>query len=154
MTAAVDRENIGWGGRNEAVLMRSRMVLAVSAILLIATPVRAKDCPVKEFSLDAREDAIRKAPTCKQALEIMGACAYGAGGDTGLSGAVHERCEPEFLPKLSKAQKRAYDREQRRCDDKYARQSGTMYRSMTAFCQAQSTVTYARRFGTKAANAK
>ena len=33
---------------------------------------------------------------------------------------VRERCEPEFLPKLSKAQKRAYDREQRRCDQKYA----------------------------------
>jgi hypothetical protein len=29
-----------------------------------------------------------------------------------------------------------------------------MYRSMTAFCQAQSTVIYARRFGTKAADAK
>ena len=134
--------------------MRSRMVLAVSAILLMATPVRAKECPVKEFSLDAREDAIRKAPSCKEALEIMEACAYGAGGDTGLGGAVHERCEPEFLPSLSKAQKRAYDREQKRCDAKYARQSGTMYRSATAFCQAKSAVTYARRFGTKAANGK
>jgi len=150
MTAATRRENIAWGGRNEAVLMRSRMVLAVSAMLLIITPVRAKDCPVKEFSLDAREDAIRKAPTCKQALEIMEACAYGATGDTGLSGAVHERCEPEFLPRLSKSQKRAYHREQKRCDAKYARQSGTMYRSFTAFCQAQSTVAYARRFGAKA----
>jgi len=129
------------------------MVLAVSAIVLFATPVRAKDCPVKEFSLDAREDAIRKAPSCRQALEIMEACAYGAGGDTGLGGAVHERCEPEFLPKLSKAQKHAYDRQQKRCDDKYARQQGTMYRSMTAFCQAQSAATYARRFGGKAADA-
>ena len=134
--------------------MRSRMVLAVSAMLLIATPVRAKDCPVKEFSLDAREEAIRKAPSCKQALEIMEACAYGASGDTGLGGAVHERCEPEFLPRLSKSQKRAYDSEQKRCDAKYARQSGTMYRSFTAFCQAQSAVNYARRFGAKAANAK
>ena len=134
--------------------MGSRMVLAVSAMLLIVTPVRAKDCPVKEFSLDAREDAIRKAPGCKQALEIMQACAYGASGDTGLGGAVHERCEPEFLPKLSKAQKQAYGREQKRCDDKYARQSGTMYRSFTAFCQAQSAVNYARRFGAKAAKAR
>ena len=134
--------------------MRSRMVLAVSAMLLIATPVRAKDCPVSEPSLDAQEEAIRKAPSCRQALEIMEACAYGATGDTGLSGAVHERCEPEFLLKLSKAQKRAYQREQKRCDDKYARQSGTMYRSFTAFCQAQSTVNYARRFGGRATEAK
>jgi hypothetical protein len=124
------------------------MVLAVLAILLFATPIQAKDCPA-DTSSDAREDAIRKASSCKQALEIMQACAYGAGGDTGLSDAVHERCEPEFLPKLSKAQKRAYDREQKRCDDKYARQSGTMYRSFTAFCQAQSAVNYARRFGAK-----
>jgi hypothetical protein len=126
------------------------MVLAVSAALLFATPVQAKDCPVKDFTLDAREEAIRKAASCPQALEIMQACAYGAGGDTSLSNAVHERCEPGFLPKLSKAQKKAYDREQKRCDDKYAKQSGTMYRSFTAFCQAQSTVNYARRFGAKA----
>ena len=91
----------------------------------LATPLRAKDCPVQDFGLEAREDAIRKASTCRQALEIMDACAYGASGDTGLGAAVRERCEPEFLPKLRKAQKRAYDREQRRCDQKYARQSGT-----------------------------
>ncbi len=134
--------------------MLCRMVLAVSAIVLIASPVRAKDCPVQEFSLDAREDAIRKASTCRQALEIMEACAYGASGDTGLGGALHERCEPEFLPRLSKAQQRAYNREQKRGDAKYARQSGTMYRSFTAFCQAQSAVNYARRFGGKAADTK
>jgi hypothetical protein len=127
------------------------MVLAVSATLF-ATPLqalKAKDCPVEEFTLDAREDAIRKAPGCMQALDIMQACAYGAGGDTSLNTALRERCEPEFLPKLSRAQKRAYDREQRRCDDKYAKHSGTMYRSFAAFCQAQSTVNYSRRFGTK-----
>ena len=129
-----------------------RMVLAVAATLSFVAPLKAlkaKDCPVEEFSLDAREDAIRKAPGCMQALEIMQACAYGASGDTGLAAALRERCEPEFLPKLSKAQKQAYDREQKRCDDKYAKQSGTMYRSFTAFCQAQSTVNYSRRFGTK-----
>src|SRR5215207_8819091 len=133
--------------------MLRRTVLAVSAMLLLATPLRAKDCPVQEFGLEAREDAIRKAATCRQALEIMQACAYGASGDTGLSSAVRERCEPEFLPKLSKAQKRAYDREQKRCDDKYARQSGTMYRSFTAFCQAKSAMAHAAKFGATA-NAK
>jgi hypothetical protein len=129
-----------------------RMVLALSATLF-ATPLqalKAKDCPVEEFALDAREDAIRNAPGCMQALEIMQACAYGAGGDTSLAAALRERCEPEFLPKLSKAQKKAYDREQKRCDDKYAKRSGTMYRSFTAFCQAQGTVNTSRRFGTKA----
>ena len=133
--------------------MLCRTVLAVSAMLLLAAPAPAKDCPVQDAGWEAREDAIRHAPTCKQAMEIMKTCAYGAGGDTGLGEAVRERCEPEFLPKLSKAQKRAYDREQKRCDQKYARQSGTMYRSFTAFCQAKSTVAHAARFGATA-NAK
>jgi hypothetical protein len=135
------------------ILMLCRTVLAVSAMLLLAAPALAKDCPVPDFGLDAREEAIRKAPTCRQAMQIMDACAYGAGGDTGLGTAVRERCEPEFMPKLSKAQKRAYDREQKRCDDKYARRSGTMYRSFTAFCQAKSTAAHAAKFGATA-NAK
>ena len=130
--------------------MLSRAVLTVSAILVLAPSLQAKDCPVQDFGLEAREEAIRKAPSCKQAMEIMHACAYGAGGDTGLGSAVRERCEPEFLPKLGKAQKRAYDREQKRCDRKYARQSGTMYRSFTAFCQAQSAVAHAGKFGATA----
>src|ERR1700741_3465369 len=98
--------------------MLSRTVLAVSATLILATSLQAKDCPVQDFGWEAREEAIRKASTCRQALEIMEACAYGAGGDTGLGEAVRERCEPEFLPKLSKAQKHTYDREQRQCDRK------------------------------------
>ncbi len=135
--------------------MVCRTVLAVSATLMLAAPIlptslQAKDCPVQDAGWEAREEAIRTAPTCKQAMEIMQACAYGAGGDTGLGEAVRERCEPEFLPKLSKAQKRAYDREQKRCNRKYARQSGTMYRSFTEFCQAQSTVAHAAQFGATA----
>jgi hypothetical protein len=152
MTAIARCASIWPDGRDKADLMR-RVVMAVSATLLLATPLKAlkaKDCPVEEFTLDAREDAIRNAPGCMQALDIMQACAYGAGGDTSLNAALRERCEPEFLPKLSKAQKKAYDREQKRCDDKYAKRSGTMYRSFTAFCQAQSTVNYSRRFGTQA----
>jgi len=129
------------------------MVLAVSATLLIATPAWspawAKDCPVTEDTAEVKEAAVRKAPSCQQALEIMTACAYGATGDRGLADALQERCEPEFVGKLSKAQKKAYDSEQKRCDAKYAKQSGSMYRSFSAFCQAQSTVAYAKRFGGK-----
>jgi hypothetical protein len=133
--------------------MLCRTVLAVSAMLLLAAPALAKDCPVQDFSSEAIEEAIRKAPTCRQSMEIMEACAFGATGDTGLSSAVRERCEPEFMSKLSQAQKRAYAQEQKRCDQKYARQSGTMYRSFTAFCQAKSTVAHAAKFGATA-NAK
>jgi hypothetical protein len=140
---------------NESILMLVRTVLAVAAVLLIVGPSRAKDldCPIDHGAADPlwklKEDAIRKAPTCKQAYEIMQACAYGATGDRGLSTAVHEKCEPLFLPKLSNAQRRAYNREQKRCDDQYANKDGSMYRSLSAFCDAESAVAYAAKYGTK-----
>src|SRR3954471_21271842 len=99
------------------------VVLAVSAVFLFVSPFQAKDCPVENFTAEAKESAFRKAPRCQQALEVMQACAYGATGDRGLADALQERCEPEFVGKLSKAQKKAYDREQKRCDAKYAKES-------------------------------
>jgi hypothetical protein len=115
--------------------MFDRMVLALSAALLIA-PAAAKDCPTQEFSHEAREEVVRKAASCKDSLEVMEACAYGASGDTGLGEIVMEKCEADFLTKLSKAQRQTYDRGIKRCDDKYKNQSGTMYRSFSAFCRA------------------
>ena len=130
--------------------MLDRMVLAVSALLVFTTACPAKDCPVEtrvEGTLEAKEEAIRKAPSCQEAFAIMEACAYGAGGDTGLGEAVRERCEPGFLPKLSKAQRKNYDSEVKRCDAK-ARggREGTMYISAAAFCRAQVVVRTAGRF--------
>ena len=132
--------------------MLGRTVFAVLAMVLLTTPLKAKDCPVEtrvEGTLDAKEEAIRKAPTCKAAYEIMEACAYTASGDTGLGEALRERCEPEFLPKLGKTVRRAYDQEQKHCSNKYAKKSGTMYVSFSAFCRAESTVKYATKYGAK-----
>ena len=133
--------------------MLGRTVFAVLAMVLLTTPLKAKDCPVEtrvEGTLDAKEEAIRKAPTCKAAYEIMEACAYTASGDTGLGEALRERCEPDFIGRLSKAQRRVYDQEQRRCTNKYANKSGTMYVGFAAFCRAESTVKHAAKYGASA----
>ena len=65
--------------------MLGRMVLALSAVLLLIAPVRAQDCPAEGSGWEGREDAVRKAPTCNQAFKVAEACAYGATGDTGLT---------------------------------------------------------------------
>lgn len=133
--------------------MLGRAVFALAALAVLAGPLRAEDCPVEtqvEGTLDAKEEAIRKAPSCKRAFEIMEACAYGASGDTGLGEALRERCEPEFLPKLNKAQRSTYAQEQKRCTTKYAMKSGTMYVSFSAFCRAESTVKYTAKYGAPA----
>lgn len=49
---------------------------------------------------------------------------------------VTEKCEADFLGKLTAAQRRAYDYEQKRCSRKYFNKGGTMYRSFEAFCGA------------------
>ena len=116
--------------------MVDRMVLALSTALMLAAPAGAKDCPTEDFGFEAREGAVRAAPSCKEALEVMEACAYGASGDTGLGQIVREKCEGGFLAKLNKAQRQTYDRGIKRCDDKYKNEDGTMYRSFSAFCRA------------------
>jgi len=126
------------------------MVLTVSVVLLAAGPAFAADCPTEVSSLDARVQAVRQAPTCKQSLQVMQACAYGASGDVQLGAVVVETCEAEFLAKLSKARRRGYDWVQKRCDDEYGVQSGTMYRSITAFCHAGNAVRYAGKYGAPA----
>ena len=102
--------------------MIDRTVLAISALLLLAAPAQATDCPAEGSGWEGREDAVRKAPTCNVALKVAEACAYGASGDTGLTNIVLEKCEAGFSVRMSKVERRVYDR--------------GMYRSMAAFCRA------------------
>lgn len=116
--------------------MLIRMVLAVSAALLLTASGFAMDCPA-EPGPGNREAAVRKAPTCKAALEVMTACAYGASGDLALGQVVRERCEADFPKTMSKAQRAVYDQGIKRCNTKYRNEDGTMYRSFEAFCRAE-----------------
>jgi hypothetical protein len=129
--------------------MIGRTVLALLAIVLLALPAKAMDCPADMSDYEARENAVRKAATCRQSLEVMSACSYGASGDTGLGEALRQRCEPEFLSRLSKAQRRVYNQEQKRCTYKYVNKSGSMYVSFSAFCRAESMVKHAAKYGAK-----
>ncbi len=70
-------------------------------------------------------------------------------GDVSLGAVVTEKCEGDFLSKLTAAQRRAYDGEQKRCSRRYLNQSGTMYRSFEAFCGAY----VARNYSAKALKA-
>jgi hypothetical protein len=117
--------------------MLVRAVVALSAVLLLVVLARARDCPAEGSGWEGREDAVRKAATCDKALKVAESCAYGASGDTGLTNIVLKKCEAGFSARMSNAQRRSYDRGIKRCDEKYRRQEGTMYRSMAAFCRAK-----------------
>lgn len=103
---------------------------------------RAGECPVESGGLEAIEAALRKAPSCDQALQVFKACAYGSSADVRLGQAVRDKCEAGFLRGLEGATKAAYEKEQRLCARKYAKKSGTMYRSFEAFCGAKAAQHY------------
>ena len=118
--------------------------LAVS-LALGAAPAEASICQGKSMSLDETVDAIAATPGCERAMKVFTDCAYTASGDVQLGAAVEKKCERDFLGRLGAAEKRAYQHEMDVCDRKYRNESGTMYRSFTAFCRAAVAQRYSRR---------
>ena len=121
-----------------------RVLFALCAILFTAPGLSAAElCPAQDA--EEIEKLLAEAPSCESSMDLFRACAYGAGGDTGLGAIVTEKCEADFISRLSRAERRAYDRKIRACNRRFARESGTMYRSFEAFCRAGVARSYARR---------
>jgi hypothetical protein len=123
--------------------MLNRTLMAALATLLLAGPLRAADCPVQGGAEIA--DALDKAQTCAAALRLFEACGYGSSIDVQFGATVTKKCEADFLPKLSAARRKTYDREQEACTRKYIKQDGSMYRSFEAFCHAKLARAYAQK---------
>ena len=127
--------------------MPVRMILAFSAILLLASPGRAQDCQKLEF--DSREALIRKAPTCDKAMERLPDCTAGGTGDVILAQIVVEKCERMFLKKLNAGQRLAYGEEIKSCNAENKEGEGVLSRALAATCRADLAQTFARTFGKK-----
>jgi hypothetical protein len=139
----------GSGAPNEGIAMFNRIILAAVMLAISTAGNAAKDKPTKEEcpTLDHQEieDLLRKAPSCQRAGALFEICQFGASGDVSLGAIVTEKCEGDFLSKLNAAQRRAYDRGQKRCQRKYAHEDGTMYRSFEAFCGADLARNYSAK---------
>ena len=119
-------------------------ILAV-VLSMAAASARAEDCPARTTQMDDIIVALNEAPSCDRAMKIFEACEFGASGDVGLGAVVEKKCEADFLRQLKAPQKRAYQDQLGRCIYKYRNQSGTMYRSFSAFCRAEVSQRYSRR---------
>ena len=130
--------------------MFNRIILAAVMLAISTAASAAEDKPKKEEcrTRDHREieDLLRKTPSCQRAGALLEICQFGASGDVSLGAIVTEKCESDFLRKLNAAQRRAYDRAQKRCQRKYAHEDGTMYRSFEAFCGADLARNYSAKF--------
>lgn len=120
---------------------------AVLAVILSlgASPALAVVCQDTSMSLDEVVDVIKAAHGCGGAMKIFKECSLGTSGDIRMGEAVENKCEGDFLGKLGAQQKQAYQREMTVCDRKYRNESGTMYRSFTAFCRAEISQRYSAR---------
>jgi hypothetical protein len=116
--------------------MRFGSCMAVVVLSLSAAPAFAAVCLDKSMSLDEIVEAIDATPGCGRAMKLFEACEFGTSGDVQLGAAVEKKCERDFLAGLKAPRRLAYQREMQVCDNKYRNQSGTMYRSFTAFCRA------------------
>ncbi len=127
--------------------MRSGPGPAVLAVIMSlgASPALAVVCQNTSMSLDEVVDVIKAAPGCEGAMKIFKDCSLGTSGDTRMGEAVENKCEGDFLGKLKAPQKQAYQRAMNVCDQKYRNESGTMYRSFTAFCRAEISQRYSAR---------
>ena len=127
--------------------MLSRCCLAILAVVLsvAGTPARATVCMEKSMTLDEVAGAIGAQKGCESAMKLFQECQLTASGDVQLGAAVEKTCEADFMPGLNTAQKQAYRREMRVCDQKYRNKSGTMYLSFAAFCRAEVAQRYSQR---------
>jgi hypothetical protein len=127
--------------------MRVGPSVAVLAVIvsLSAHPARAAVCLAKSMTLDEIVETINATRGCERAMKLFQDCEFGTSGDIHLGAAVEKKCEGDFLSRLKAPQKQAYQREMGVCDRKYRNESGTMYRSFTAFCRAEVAQRYSQR---------
>ncbi len=127
--------------------MGFKTCMTALAVFLAAGSVRAatEQCPARSTMMDDIIAALNDAPGCDQAMKVFEACEYGASGDVQFGAVVEKKCEADFLGYLKAPEKLSYRRELRVCDRKYRNESGTMYRSFTAFCRAEVAQRYAHR---------
>jgi NaMN:DMB phosphoribosyltransferase len=114
--------------------------VGVSALVAFAGPLAAAECPVS--GAEATSEAIEQAPSCEKATEVYLLCTWGSSVDIQFADIAIGKCEADFLSKLTAQQRRTYDRAKQRCGRKYARESGTLYRSFEASCSVKLAKTY------------
>jgi hypothetical protein len=102
-------------------------------------------CPAKSTMMDDIIAVLDQAPSCERAMKVFEACEYGTSGDIRFGAIVEKKCEGDFLARLTDPGKRHYQREMRVCDQKYRNESGTIYRSFTAYCRADVAQRYSRQ---------
>jgi uncharacterized protein len=124
-----------------------RMQYLLLLLLLVVIPVRAQDkCPFGfggEKAADGLDKALHDQKSCKSAVELMSKCRWGSSADSEFAPIAIEKCEGDFLKKLSPAGMDNYTTQMQLCAYEYARQEGTISISEAAMCQVDVAAKFA-----------
>jgi uncharacterized lipoprotein YajG len=123
-----------------------KIAIACSVILAMEISISSAvyaGCPVDP---EDRLAAVQKAPTCEAANKLNDACSEATGADTEPSQAVIDKCERDFINKISGRQSASYKREKWRCQQKYSGERGSMYASFTMYCLAHVAKKYSLKW--------
>ena len=129
--------------------MTFKTLLCTSALILcsaLSSVSFADECPVKD-TMDGEKiiSTIAAAKSCYEASTVAESCAWGSSMDVQFVGAALKTCEKDFT-KISKSNRAMYNALVSDCGKKYAKQQGTMYVSMTAFCSLSVAKTFSGIF--------
>lgn len=125
----------------------------LAATLFGAAPVFAlEECAVGDEDagraggyVAAVQKAVAAAPDCPAAFHLFETCQLGSTQDIALSNIVRDKCEALFLPDIKQAAKKAYADALKHCDEIAESQSGSMYQSFAAMCQAKASRDFAAK---------
>ena len=114
----------------------------VFLVTMSVSAASAAECPAA--STDDVLSALRNARSCRGAAQTYRACTRATTQDVEFAEVVVGKCESGFIARLKPKQRASYRRQMSRCERKYARQTGTMYRSFEASCRVNVALRFAR----------
>ena len=131
--------------------------LALCLAFLAVAPARAErleKCPVDAGDAEATTQAVRDAPSCAQAYEVMNVCRKGEKSDVALAQIVVEHCEEVLNPTLDEPRFRAYANARASCAKRFSQDKSERALSYQAVCEAGVAVVFAQRADVEAIRAR
>ncbi len=120
-----------------------KSIFTVSIALFSLSAFSMDSCPVNFSDSDFTGKVsvlATKSASCSEASEIVKACALGNSQDIQTVQAAISRCNKGV--KLNATDKQIYTYLNNKCSDKFDSLEGTMYRSMSAFCNLSVTTLF------------
>ncbi|TSE05379.1 hypothetical protein C1D09_022510, partial [Mesorhizobium intechi] len=120
--------------------MRTRCAILIGLLWIVPAAAEDAQCP-KGVQL---EEDIQATPDCLAAHKLHQACAWGSSGDGFMSEAVIDKCKAGFFDRLTRKQKRLYEKRLEACGERYpvTPDGGSIQIYLSSMCDEDLAATY------------